>query len=279
MEGTRPESGENHEGFLRQLRTLNKQRAQFLYHKTQMDPDGMEEYLNREPEAFEEFADSFILECALESLVNGDAYMGAHGIARRMEENPALRHRLILELFQKLFAEELYNSEWDLDLADAYKNDGFRASIAKLKALVLFFGNDSSIIEGIKTRFCLALAAEGLTNGMEIPDRLIAMLPAREKKEFGEAIIRNEEQKKEKNTDQNLRIFITMGEIDQSVLLLSDVAKKRVVATLRESLADRFSDAERQAIREEKDKIRLGLVELLEKYPNPGRIIEALLLP
>lgn len=267
----------NNEQFLGQLRRLNKQRAQFLHQKTQMDPDGIEEYLNREPEATEELSNNFFIESALKALVDTDATMGAYRIAERMEENLTPRYGLFVKQFQLLFVESLYNSEWDNNLIENHRNNEFRASIARLKALVLFIGNNPSTIERIKTRFCLELAKIGYAEDQEIPERLIAMLPDREKKELEEATAVQDYCYMKHKTTQSLQMLITAKAIDQSVLLLSSDAKNKVIATLRNDFADELEEIETRGNRSEIE--RRDLIELLEKYPDPGRIIEALLLP
>jgi hypothetical protein len=285
MQGTPGELDENREAFFEQLRELNKSRATFVANRTNMTAKQIEEYLNQEPEIFKNLAGSFAIEEALESLTHEYTLGCIRAIETMLKRSPRDRKKQkFYHTFQRLFNEEICNENWDSNLAEPAEDDRLRMCIAKLKALVLFLNRDTEVIEKIKTEFLLELATCGEEFNIQIPDQLIALLPDKVKKVLGERIAKNAATKgmcSGLNTDDRLRLYTTVGAIDQSTLeriaFLSKTEREKIAQTLQESLKQQMSTKQKEDLDREQENDRLELVELLKKYPNPGVIIDLLL--
>lgn len=268
---------ENSTEYLAQLRKLNKDRAQFIYHRTQQDPELIEAYLNHEPEEFEEFGEFSTVQDALQDLAENDQYIGAAGVLEKLKETGKIHRKmpLFIELFETLFLEDIHNDEWDPGLADPYEKDAYRGAVAKLKSMMLFIGANEEMVEAVKDRFKLSLCRMALLMDVNIPQVLIDQLPDREKQEFilmvHESITMKQQARKD--TDATLRRLTKGGTIEESVFMLGSEARKQVADILTASLQESISPK----VRELNEKLKHELEKLVQKYPDPGIIIDKLL--
>lgn len=268
---------ENSTEYLAQLRKLNKGRAQFIYHRTQQDPELIEAYLNHEPEEFEELGEFSTVQNAIQDLAENDQYIGAVGILEKLKGTTKIHRKmpLFVELFETLFLEDIHNAEWDPGLADPYEKDAYRGGVAKLKSLMLFIGANDEMIEGVKNRFKLSLCRMALMMDVNIPQVLLDQLPDREKQEFMMMVHESvtSKQQASKDTDATLRRLAKGGTIQDSVFMLGNEARKRIAdiltASLQESIAPQVLELNK--------KLKHELELLLQKYPDPGVIIDKLL--
>lgn len=268
---------ENSSEYLAQLRKLNKDRAQFIYHRTQQDPELIEAYLNNEPEEFEEFGEFSTVQDALQDLSENDEYIGAAGILEKLKETVKIHRKMpiFINLFETLFLEDIHNAEWDPGLADPYEKDAYRGAVAKLKSILLFIGANEEMVDAVKNRFKLSLCRMALMMDVNIPDVLLDQLPDREKMEFMMMVHESvtSKQKAAKDTDATLRRLTKGGTVQDAVFMLGSEARKRVADILTANPEESIPPK----IRELNEKLRHELELLVQKYPDPGIIIDKLL--
>jgi hypothetical protein len=256
-----------------QLAELNRIRANFLGRHLGTDPANIQRYLDALPPEFETLSRHFSVEWALIHLTEEDRLIGVHAIVENCQAHGVPPK--FLEVFQTLFAEEYYYEDWNSQIADPYEHDELRARIAKLRGLMSFFSMDAQFIDAIKKRFRLSLAVETVWFGVPTPQSLINQLDDDEKNELAEAIKESIElEKVKKDPDYRLKALVNAGAVNKSVLLLSRECREQVAATL--TTVQRPAN-EPDLMEREKQKHAEDVFTLLQKYDDPGAIIDILL--
>jgi|GEM_PF-6342319 len=263
------------ERFLEQLHILNRQRAEFLFVKTQYSPDEIENYLNEEPEDFDELSNFTCLQEVLTELLHSDDEISVAAIIDKMPQRKE-KDSEKAKRFAENFSEELHNREWKNYLANPYGNDQFRAQIAKLKGLSLYLGRDAATLNKMRDRLNLWFAVYASYKKLKIPDKLFNLLPDGEKEELTiKTIDMLADEHKHQQPDEVLRTHITIGSLPPTVMLQSLESRAKIAKILKlESEAFKNTNPVMIADRE---KITKDFDLLLAKYPNPGVIIDLLL--
>lgn len=272
MKTSRETSPENKELFRELLVKLNRERAKFLYHKTQQDPDDIADYLNQEPATFEKLVQYWVVKDSVRLFVKLDPYIGVlalHQNLKRLSDS----HRkmpVFIELFKKLFIDEIdEDGNWIRSETGSDGSDDFHADISLLRGIAMFSGNENRDMEGIKSRFLLALASSTVAQGMVVPPGIIIQMRDTEKREF-EKMRRADisvEVDNSKDHNEELKKMVRQGVVGPEVLLLAHDAKKQMLKILKQVQTSKPNP--------EKNEIN----RLMMEYPRTGQILELLLTP
>lgn len=272
------EGTESPGGFEEQLRELNLLRAHFIYHKTQEDPELIEEYLNEFPTGLEALRGNALLGEALTMFIDEDPIMGIQAFIKLMEstgEIPATS-----KMMKKLFMEETENADWDPTLAHPDGSDNLRMYTSRIRAAYLFYirGNEN----GLRSRFLLALTKVLAKKNIPVPLAIHEKLHPHDQKEltaFGLHV--NEDQ-----TASSTERHIADGTIPESSIFLSTAVQQRINAIMSAGLSPAGTPIVGRQVagkRVPEDKNfphnSRDLDVLLCVHPDPSEIIEVILHP